>query len=59
MTKAAGDATSIIAPYTAGTYKLYIVNSQGVKIGESESILRVSGSVNPPPKEPRSAFTPD
>jgi len=57
MTKAAGDATSIIAPYTAGTYKLYIVNSQGVKIGESESILRVSGSVNPPPKEPRSAFT--
>lgn len=57
MTRAAGDATSIIAPYTAGTYKLFILNSQGVKIGESEAILRVSGSANPPSTEPQSAFT--
>ncbi|HPT90852.1 MAG TPA: carbohydrate-binding protein [Acetivibrio sp.] len=57
MTKAAGNATSIIAPYVAGTYKLYILNSQGVKIGESKAILRVSGSANPPSNEPRSAYT--
>ena len=49
MTKSTGDATSIIAPYTAGTYKLFILNSQGVKIGESQAILKVSGSADPRP----------
>lgn len=64
MTKAAGDATSISAPYTAGTYKLFVVNSKGVIIGESNAKLRVSGSATPPPSGviptptsgPRSAF---
>ena len=41
MTKAAGDATSIAAPSTAGTYKLFVVDSQGKKLGESTSLLRV------------------
>ena len=66
MTRAAGDATSISAPYTAGTYKLFVVSSQGVKLGESNAKLRVTGSVTPPPtgpvtptptSGPRSAFT--
>jgi hypothetical protein len=43
MTKAAGDATSIVVPLNAGTYKLCVVNSQGVKLGESAALLRVSG----------------
>jgi len=41
MTKAAGDATSIAAPTTAGTYKLFVVDSQGKPLGESASLLRV------------------
>jgi hypothetical protein len=41
MTKAAGDATSIAAPATAGTYKLFVVDSQGKSLGESASLLRV------------------
>jgi hypothetical protein len=41
MTKAAGDATSIAAPTTAGTYKLFVVDSQGKSLGESASLLRV------------------
>jgi hypothetical protein len=40
MTKAAGDATSIAAPTTAGTYKLFVVDSQGKSLGESASLLR-------------------
>ena len=41
MTKAAGDATSIAVPTTAGSYKLFVVDSQGKKLGESAvSILR-------------------
>ena len=43
MTEAAGDATSIAVPDTAGTYKLFVVDSQGQKTGESEAQLRVSG----------------
>ncbi|HEX2927999.1 MAG TPA: carbohydrate-binding protein [Ruminiclostridium sp.] len=46
MTKAAGTATSIVTPETAGTYKLFVVNSSGVKIGESAALLRVSGSAS-------------
>ncbi|EPR10369.1 carbohydrate-binding protein [Ruminiclostridium papyrosolvens] len=46
MTKAAGTATSIVTPETAGTYKLFVVNSLGAKIGESDASLRVSGSAS-------------
>jgi len=41
MTKAAGDATSIAVPTTAGSYKVSVVDSQGKKLGESASLLRV------------------
>jgi hypothetical protein len=41
MTKAAGDATSIAVPATAGSYKLCVVSSQGTKVGESVALLRV------------------
>jgi hypothetical protein len=41
MTKAAGNATSIAVPTTAGSYKLSVVDSQGKKLGESQSLLRV------------------
>ena len=41
MTKAAGSATSIAVPATAGTYKLAIVDAQGNKGGESAAQLRV------------------
>jgi hypothetical protein len=42
-TKSAGDATSISVPATAGTYKLFILGSQGNKLGESAAQLRVGG----------------
>ena len=42
MTKAAGDATSIAVPTTAGSYKLSVVDSQGKKLGESAALLRVN-----------------
>ena len=41
MTKAAGTATSIAVPTTAGTYKLFVVDAQGKKLGESSALLRV------------------
>jgi hypothetical protein len=41
MTKAAGTSTSIPVPSTAGAYKLFVVDSQGKKIGESAALLRV------------------
>jgi membrane carboxypeptidase/penicillin-binding protein PbpC len=41
MTKAAGTATSIAVPTTAGSYKLFVVDSQGKKLGESTALLRV------------------
>jgi len=41
MSKAAGDATSIAVPTTAGSYKLSIVDAQGKKLGESSALLRV------------------
>jgi hypothetical protein len=43
MTKAVGTATSIAVPSTTGSYKLFVVNSQGLKLGESSAVLRVSG----------------
>lgn len=57
MTKVVGNATSITVPYTAGTYKLFVVNSQGVKLGESTAILRLTGTAVPPTSGPRLAFT--
>ncbi len=45
MTRAMGVATSIVAPASAGTYRLHLVNAQGTKLGESAALLRVSGSV--------------
>jgi hypothetical protein len=42
MTKAAGDATSIAVPTSAGSYKLHVVDAQGKKLGESAAILRVN-----------------
>jgi hypothetical protein len=42
MTKAAGNATSIAVPTTAGSYKLCVVDSQGKKLGESAALLRVN-----------------
>jgi hypothetical protein len=41
MTKAAGDATSIGVPTTAGSYKLSVADAQGKKLGESAALLRV------------------
>lgn len=41
MTRAAGNATSIAVPVSAGTYKLSIVDSGGNKLGESLAQLRV------------------
>jgi len=41
MTKAAGTATSIAVPTTAGSYKLFVLDAQGKKLGESTSLLRV------------------
>jgi len=41
MSKAAGDATTISVPATAGTYKLFIVGPQGSQIGQSAALLRV------------------
>jgi len=40
-TKAAGDATSIALPTTAGNYRLHVVDGTGKKLGESKAQLRV------------------
>ncbi len=41
MTKAAGDATKIAVPASAGTYKLSVVGPDGKKSAESAALLRV------------------
>jgi len=41
MTKAAGDAITISVPASAGSYKLFVVGSQGNKLSESAALLRV------------------
>ena len=41
MTRAPGDATTIPVPATAGSYKLFVVSSQGSKLAESAALLRV------------------
>ena len=41
MTQAAGDATVIAVPSSAGTYKLSVVDSAGSKVGESAAAVRV------------------
>jgi hypothetical protein len=38
-----GNATAIAVPTTAGSYKLFVVDSQGKKLGESQALLRVGG----------------
>lgn len=43
MSQAAGDATSITIPGSAGTYRIHIVNSKGVKLGESSAHLVAKG----------------
>jgi archaellum component FlaG (FlaF/FlaG flagellin family) len=45
MTRADGTDTLISAPPTQGTYKLFVLNSQGKKLGESSFILKTSGTV--------------
>ncbi len=46
MTKADGTATSISVPSRNGTYKLFIVDSHGLKSSETVALLRVSGSLS-------------
>ena len=41
MTKAGGTAISIAVPTNTGTYKLFVVDSQGKQLGESVALLRV------------------
>lgn len=41
MKRAAGDATSIAVPTVAGSYKLFVLDSAGQKLGESGATLRV------------------
>lgn len=41
MTKAAGNATSIAVPGSAGSYKLSVVDAQGAKLGESAALVRI------------------
>ena len=42
MTKAAGNATSIAVPSTAGSYKVYVVDPQGNRSAASTELLRVN-----------------
>lgn len=44
MTQASGTATSIAVPLSAGSYKLYVVDSQGNRSAESASLVRVSAA---------------
>jgi hypothetical protein len=41
MTRAAGDAGSIALPANAGTYKLFVLDADAKKLGESKAILRI------------------
>jgi hypothetical protein len=41
MTKAAGDATMIAVPASAGSYKLHVVDGTGKKVGESAALVRI------------------
>jgi hypothetical protein len=41
MTKAAGTATSIAVPTMEKTCKLFVADSQGKKLGESATVLKV------------------
>jgi hypothetical protein len=41
MTKAAGDATMIAVPSSAGSYKLHVVDGTGKKVGESAALVRI------------------
>jgi hypothetical protein len=41
MTMALGGAVTIAVPANAGTYKLHVLDGEGMKLGESAAILRV------------------
>jgi hypothetical protein len=41
MTTASGSATTIAVPNNTGVYKLFVVDAQGKKLGESSALLRV------------------
>jgi hypothetical protein len=41
MTQAQGDATSIAIPSMAGSYRVFVVDAQGKKLGQSAAQLRV------------------
>jgi hypothetical protein len=43
MTRTDGAATSIAVPATAGEYRLFVVDAQGVRSAESKSIVRQQG----------------
>jgi hypothetical protein len=47
MTRASGTATTIDVPTTAGDYRLYVVDAQGVRSSESTSLVRRQGGGNP------------
>jgi hypothetical protein len=44
--RASGTSTTINAPTTNGTYKLFVVNSSGKNLGESTYLLRITGGIN-------------
>ena len=56
MTKAAGTATSIAVPRTAGTYRLFVKDSLG-NVSQSASLLRVSASAGNEPAPQAADFT--
>jgi hypothetical protein len=43
MTRAAGTATSIVVPTSSGDYRLYVLDAQGNRSAESNSIVRRQG----------------
>ncbi|MBN1600416.1 MAG: hypothetical protein JW915_02350 [Chitinispirillaceae bacterium] len=45
MSRAGGCDTLIAAPPTQGSYKLFVLNAQGNKLGESSFILKTTGTV--------------
>lgn len=49
MTMAGGTATSILAPATAGAYKLFVIDAAGNVSAESTAALTVDNTQPPPP----------
>lgn len=44
MTKAAGDATSIMTPTEEGEYRIYVLDASGKVLSKSDKLIRVKGS---------------